>query len=289
MILVDLFLETGRKAQNQSNANDADAGGKGSQKGSSFFGANIVKGQPQRRKEGHAGFLQLELILLGTLLVGMGIADDLAVGKFHDPVRILPGKLRVVGHHDDQLILCHIPDQIHDLYTGCSIQCSGGLITQQDLRVVGKRSGDGYTLHLSAGKLVGLFVEMILQTHLFQHLQSTLVFFCLGYAAERHTQFHVCHDGQMRNQIIALKDKSDGIVPICVPIPVGKIRGFLPLYDELSGIIAIQSPDDIQTSGFPRTACSQNSYKLLLPECNADIIQRLCLGFPHPIGFLDVF
>lgn len=59
MILVDLFLETGRKAQDQSNANNADAGGKGSQKGSSFLVRILLKDSPSAVKKDMLVFFSL--------------------------------------------------------------------------------------------------------------------------------------------------------------------------------------------------------------------------------------
>ena len=41
-----------------------------------------------------------------------------------------------------------------------------GLVRQHDIRVIHQRPGNGHPLHLAAGHLIGLFVQLISQPHL---------------------------------------------------------------------------------------------------------------------------
>ncbi|MNC77766.1 hypothetical protein D3C75_1298110 [compost metagenome] len=55
-----------------------------------------------------------------------------------------------MGDHDNQLVLGNFLDQLHNLFTGYRIKRTGRLIGQNDIRIIGKRTGNRYTLHLTA-------------------------------------------------------------------------------------------------------------------------------------------
>ena len=84
---------------------------------------------------------------------------DLAVAHMDDTVGAL-GNVGVVGHENDRIAaLGRKPlQQVNDQLAGLGIERTGRLITQDDLRVLGKRSCDGNTLLLTAGHLRGEFV-----------------------------------------------------------------------------------------------------------------------------------
>ncbi|MNC52563.1 hypothetical protein D3C75_1019150 [compost metagenome] len=84
------------------------------------------------------------------LLRGIAVGDHLAVLELDDPVGVGFGQLRVVGDHNNQLVLGDFLDQIHDLSAGCGVQGPCGLVRQNNIRVIGQSPGDGYPLHLAA-------------------------------------------------------------------------------------------------------------------------------------------
>ena len=81
--------------------------------------------------------------------------------------------------HDDQFILCDLLEQLHDLYAGFTVQRTGRLVCQQNIRIVDKRTGDDNALHLPAGHLIGLFMHVVANTNLFQHGNRPLPAFLL--------------------------------------------------------------------------------------------------------------
>ena len=54
----------------------------------------------------------------------------------------------------------------------------------------------------------------------------------------------------MRYQIITLEYKSDRMIPISVPLSVGKILRRFAAYDQISGRVVIQSSDYIKQRRF---------------------------------------
>ena len=87
-------------------------------------------------------------------------------------MRVALGQFGVVGHHDDQPVVGDLLQHGHDLHAGLGIQSAGGLVGEQDLRVVDQGAGDRHPLHLPARELVGPFVDMVGQPDLGQRSQG---------------------------------------------------------------------------------------------------------------------
>ena len=63
--------------------------------------------------------------------------------------------MAVMGDHDHRhAFLIQCGKQIHNLGAGLGIQCSGGLVRQQDLWLVYHGPGNGNSLLLTSGQLV---------------------------------------------------------------------------------------------------------------------------------------
>jgi len=100
------------------------------------------------------------------------IRTDPAVPQLNDPGGVFLRQLRVVGHHDHKPVLRHFPQQLHNLDAGVAVQSAGRFIGQENIRVVDQRPRDGHALHLSAGHLARLFMELISQPDLCQGVLS---------------------------------------------------------------------------------------------------------------------
>ena len=87
-----------------------------------------------------------------------------------------------MSYHDNQLILGDLFEQFHNLDTCFAVQSAGRFVRQEDIRVIDKGTGDSHTLHLTAGHLVRLLVELVAQTHLFEGFLSTFSALGLGHA-----------------------------------------------------------------------------------------------------------
>ena len=73
-----------------------------------------------------------------------------------------------MGYHDNQSVGSDFFQNIHNLNACFCIQCTGGFIRQNNIGVVYNGSGNGDSLHLSAGHFVGLFIKLIAKSHFFQ-------------------------------------------------------------------------------------------------------------------------
>ena len=173
----------------------------------------------------------------------------MAILDADDAVGIFLCKLRVVGNHDNQTVLCNLFEQIHDLHTGFRVQCASGLICQQNIWIIHQRTGNSHALHLSAGHLVGPFVELIAQPHILKGLFCTLAALAAGNAGNRQCQFHICKNALMGNQVVALEDKTDGVVTVRIPVTVSIFLCGDTVDDQIAAVITVQTADDVEQRG----------------------------------------
>ena len=190
-------------------------------------------------------------LLLGNLFLDhrIGIAENDPVVQFHDSGGVLVGQLRIVGDHDDQAVLGHLLEEVHDLDRGLGVQCPGGLVGQEDAGVVHQGTGYGNPLHLAAGELVGSLVDMLAQAYLLQGLDCPGMAFLAGYPGNGQGQLHVREDGLVGNQVIALEYETNRVVTVGVPVPVLVLLGGCPVDDQVSAVVPVQAADDVQQSG----------------------------------------
>ena len=87
----------------------------------------------------------------------------------------------------------------------------------------------------------------------------------------------------MHNQIVTLKDKTNGVVPIRIPVPVFIFFCGNPVDNQVSAVVTVQSPDYIQQRGFSGAAGTQDRHELAVPKFQADMIQRLLHQIPGPV------
>ena len=66
------------------------------------------------------------------------------------------GNCLLMGDHDNgHTIPAQLPEDLHDLLAGLGVQRTCGFICQQQIRFAYNGSGDGHTLALTAGELIG--------------------------------------------------------------------------------------------------------------------------------------
>ena len=210
----------------------------------------------------------------------VGVIRDLSVLEPYDAVRVLLGKLRIVGDHDDKAVVSHFFEKIHDLHGCLRVQSAGGLVCQQDLGIVDQGSGDRYTLHLAAGHLVGPFVGLFLEPDFLEGVQSHFPALIRGYAANSQGQLDVLQDRLVRDQVVGLKDEADGMVAVGVPIAVLVFLG--------RNTVAVESSDDIEQGSLSRTARPQDRDELVVAQVEGDIVESDLLKSSGIVFFLYI-
>ena len=116
-----------------------------------FFVSRLF--QERDREEAHRCAVNLLLArahVLGRGVEGVGVAADDAVRQVDDACCVLLGELGIVRDHDDESIVRNLGQKVHNLHARLGVERTGGLVGQENLRVVDERSGDCDALHLPA-------------------------------------------------------------------------------------------------------------------------------------------
>lgn len=124
---------------------------------------------------------------------------------------------RIVG--DDQYRDAFSPacflQQAQNLLAGLVVQGTGGFVAQQEIRVLGKRPGDGDPLLFPAGKLGGKVVQSLAQSHILKGLPRIQ-----GMGGYLAGQLDILQSGQIRHQIVVLEHEAGACPPIVRQIGV---------------------------------------------------------------------
>ena len=287
--LIDVILYAVGQRHNQRDANDADAARKGCQDGAGLFGHQVIGGQGQSGEKAHGGLFPLAG---GS---AFGVAGDIWIAVVHDksvlqpddPAGIFHGQLRVVGHHNDELVPGDLLQQVHDLYRGVRVQGAGRLVRHEDVRIVHQGAGNGYPLHLAAGHLVGLFVKLIPKPHLLQGFLGPGLTLRRANAGKGQRQLHIGKHRLMGDQVIGLEYKTHRVVAVGIPVAVGKVFCGFSVDNQVPGGILIQAPDDIQQRGLTAAGVAQDGYKLAFTEFQVHAFQRMNHGVPSDVILFD--
>ena len=194
-----------------------------------------------------------------------------------------------MGDHDHKTILGHFLQNLHDLHAGLRVQSAGWFVSQNDVGVVDQRTGDGHTLHLTAGHFAGALLQLIAKPHGFQCFRGASAAFCFADTAQAQGDLHILQHALVGDQIVALKHKTDGVIAIAIPVPVLKTLGRAAVDDQIAAGILIQATNDVQHGGLAAAGGAQNGYKFILAELQVDAAQGMDRGIAGRIIFYDMF
>ena len=76
----------------------------------------------------------------------------------------------------------------------------------------------------------------------------------------------------MRNQVVALEYKADGMITITVPVRILKLLCGYAVNNQITLGILIQTAHNVQQCGLTAAGLTQYRYKLALPKLNADTL-----------------
>ena len=273
----NVAAEAVRQRQNQRDADDADGAGEGHENRARLLGEQVVERQGQRREERHAWLFHLALRRgrFGLRFGGHGIVHHAAVQQPDDARGIRLRQLRVVRNHDHQPVAGDFLQKLHHLHAGFAVQRAGGFVSQQHVRVVDQRARNRHALHLPAGHLRRLLVKLVAQTHALQRFLGARPALGAGNARQRQRQLDVGQHRLMRNQVVALKHKADGVVAVRVPVLLGKVLCGLAANHQIAGGGVVETADQVQKRRLAASGRPEDRYKFIFPKSDGNAVQRL--------------
>ena len=274
---VDERLYAARERQNERDADDADGAREGNEDRAGLLRHQVVKAQRQRRQERHGRPARAGRArgLRFVCRAGLGVIHDAAVQQADDAGGIALGQLRIVRDHDDKAVARDLLENFHDLHARLGVQRAGRLVRQQNVRVVDEGAGDGDALHLAAGHLVWPLVQLIAEADLLQHGNGAGTALLAGNAGERQGQLDVCQHALVRDEIVALKDKADGVVAVGVPVPVAVLLCGDTVDEQVARRVAVQTADDVQKRRLAAAGRTENGDKFIVAEAQAHAAERV--------------
>jgi hypothetical protein len=127
------------------------------------------------------------------------------------------GDVQFVGDHDDgDALFVELLKNAHHFDGGSGVQIARGFVRQQHLRFIYETAGDGHTLLLAAGKLVGKMVRAICQTHDLEAVQRAIANLPRGMATGatvQHGKLDILERRRAREEIEALKNEAELLIP----------------------------------------------------------------------------
>ena len=99
----------------------------------------------------------------------------------------------------------------------------------------------------------------------------------------------------MRDEIVALKDKADGVVAVGVPVPVAVLLCGDTVDEQVACRVAVQTADDVQQRRLAAAGRTENGDKFIVAKAQAHAAERVyalcaaavilcdCLEFQHKL------
>src|SRR5437588_2265832 len=201
------------------------------------------------------------------------VAYDLAPVDGHDPAPHHVHDLAVVGRHEHcRAAGVDLQQQLDDLPRGGRVQVAGGLVGEEDQRVMDQRPGDRHPLLLAARELVGTLGLLALQADDAQHLLDLGTQVAKGALCDPEREGHVLEDGQVGEQLEVLEDHPDlapqeGQVAAAQPAQVAAV-------DEDAARAGALLPDQqANQGGLTRAAGPHQEDEVLARDLQADVAQ----------------
>src|SRR5712692_11059560 len=113
-------------------------------------------------------------------------------------------------HHDDSLstLAMQALKLLHNLHAAVRIEVPRRFISQESLRLIDECAGDGDSLLLAAGKLVGHMVSSVLEANQPKHFPGALPPLPGRNSRVQQGHRHVFQRAVSLEEIVSLKDKT---------------------------------------------------------------------------------
>src|SRR3989441_1172708 len=211
------------------------------------------------------------------------VGGDVAVAQRHDP-RGVPRDVVLVGDHHDRLALAmQVGEHAHQLGARCGVEVPGGLVGEQDARLVHERPGDRHPLPLPARQLVRLVCHAVAQSHALERPPRAPPPVRRGHPGVDQRQLHVVERGGTRQQVEGLEHEPDLLVADARQLVVGQVAHFQAVEPVLARGGGVEAADEVHERRLPRSRGAHHGHVLVLADLQAHAAQRAHDLAPHVV------
>jgi hypothetical protein len=185
----------------------------------------------------------------------------------------------VVGDNDDGLPPVNkLLEESKDALGGGGVEVAGGLVADDEGRVVGEGTGDGSALLLTAAKGTGELVSLIGDAHHVEEVHSALLCFSRSRhsgvsAGEVDGEDNVLEDGEGGEELEELEDDADVGAAPASEFVLAHVVDRLTSDEDLAAGRAVDAGDQVKQSGFPGAGGTDDADELALVDVERDLLE----------------
>jgi len=199
-----------------------------------------------------------------------GVVGHHAIEQVDHPVGHA-GHPGVVGHQQDRLALVMGTLQQPQHVPGVgAVQVAGGLIGQQQARLVGQRPGQRDPLLFPAGEPGRGGVRLLRQAQLAEQFFAPAPCLAGSDAGQQRRKFHIVRDGHVGEQVEELEDEADVLAAQHRPVSQRELINPLPAQPYLAARSPFQPAEHMQQRRFTRTGRPHDRHELAAADRDVD-------------------
>ncbi len=148
-----------------------------------------------------------------------------------------------------------------DFDAGGGVEVTRRLVGEEDIRLIDKGPGDGHTLLLAAGKLIGSVQRSIHKADQVKHCHGLLTSFAGRDTAVDQRQLDILDSTLPFEKIETLEDKAELAIAQVSELRLVEPANVLPIQAIRAARGPIQTTQNVHECRFPRTARPANGHK----------------------------
>ena len=216
------------------------------------------------------------------------VAGDDAVADGDDAMGVL-GDVRLVGDEDDGVAFgVKLVEEGHDLVAGLGVEVSGGLVGEDDGRVVDEGTGDGDALSLTAGELVGLVQHAGAEVDVLEGGFGALFALVGGGSVVDQGQLDVVERGGPGQQVEGLEDEADLLVTDASQLVVVELGDVVSVEPVLALRGRVEAADEVHQRGFSGAGGPHDGDVFVVADAEIDAAEGVNLLITHLIGLPEI-
>src|SRR5260370_6106445 len=140
---------------------------------------------------------------------GLLFTDHPAVLELNNSMSIHGVALGVRDLNDCRTGVVEALEELHDFFALRRVKITGGFVSQNELGILNHRAGHADELLLAAGKLIGEKVFLAVNVEAVEDVADQADALLVRNVFVRKRDFEVLEDGEIVDQVVALKDEAD--------------------------------------------------------------------------------